>query len=143
MSLSYQQSLEMLLSLADFERKARAHESPDFHIRRTEMLLEGLGNPHHRVPAIHVAGSKGKGSTCAMIAAGLTANGLRTGMFISPHLHRMTERFTVDGIPISEQEFVSLFERIWPVAERICERGGLWHRQCFRVPDRNGIPALR
>ena len=122
MSITYQESLEKLLSLADFERKARASESPDFHIRRTEMLLEGLGNPHRQVPALHVAGSKGKGSTCAMIAAGLTANGLRTGMFTSPHLHKMTERFTVDGVPISEQEFVSLFERIWPVAERIRER---------------------
>lgn len=123
MSLTYQQSVEMLLSLADFERKARAHESPDFHIRRTQMLLEELGNPHSRVSAIHVAGSKGKGSTCAMIAAGLTACGLRTGMFISPHLHRMTERFTVDGVPISEAEFVALFERIWPVAEKIAARG--------------------
>ncbi len=123
MPISYSQAIEQLLSLADFERKARASESPDFHIRRTEMLLEGLGNPHERVPAVHVAGSKGKGSTCAMIAAGLTANGLRTGMFISPHLHRMTERFTVDGVPISEAEFVSLFERIWPIAEKIRERG--------------------
>lgn len=119
----YQQSITRLLSLADFERKARADESPDFHIRRTEMLLAELGNPHLQVPAVHVAGSKGKGSTCAMIAAGLTANGLRTGMFISPHLHRMTERFTVDGTPISESEFVSLFERIWPIAEKIRERG--------------------
>ena len=77
MSITYQQAIEQLLSLADFERKARADESPDFHIRRTEMLLAGLGDPHKKVPAIHVAGSKGKGSTCAMIAAGLTANGIR------------------------------------------------------------------
>lgn len=123
MSRTYQQSVDQLLSLADFERKARADESPDFHIRRTAMLLEQLGDPHLAVPAVHVAGSKGKGSTCAMIAAGLTANGLRTGMFVSPHLHRMTERFTVDGSPISEAEFVSLFERIWPAAEKIRERG--------------------
>ncbi len=123
MSLTYQQTLAKLLSLADFERKARANESPDFHIRRTAALLEELGNPHQRVPAIHVAGSKGKGSTCAMIAAGLSACGLRTGMFISPHLHRMTERFTVDGVPVSEERFISLFERIWPAAEEIRARG--------------------
>lgn len=122
-SLTYQQSIAQLLSLADFERKARADESPDFHIRRTSLLLEELGNPHLKVPAIHVAGSKGKGSTCAMIAAALAANGLRTGMFISPHLHKMTERLTVDGTPISEAEFVSLFERIWPMAEKIRDRG--------------------
>lgn len=123
MPLTYQQSVEKLLSLADFERKARANESPDFHIQRTQMLMEGLGNPQNSVPAVHVAGSKGKGSTCAMIASALTACGLKTGMFISPHLHRMTERFTIDGISIPEAGFVSLFERIWPVAEAIRERG--------------------
>ncbi len=120
---NYKRSVEQLLSLADFERKARADESPDFHLLRTRMLMERLGNPHESVPAIHVAGSKGKGSTCAMIAAGLVSNGLRTGMFISPHLHRMTERFTVNGAPITEDEFVSLFERIWPAAEEIRSRG--------------------
>ena len=52
-----------------------------------------------------------------MIAAGLTASGLRTGMFVSPHLHQMTERFTVDAEPISKEQFVSLFERIWPISE--------------------------
>ncbi len=123
MPTTYQQAVARLLSLADFERKARANESPDFHIKRTSMLLEGLGDPHRDVPAIHIAGSKGKGSTCAMIASALAANGLRTGLFISPHLHRMTERFSVNGLPISEAEFVSLFERIWPVAERIHARG--------------------
>ena len=123
MHLTYEQAVAQLLSLADFERKARVSESPDFHIKRTELLMAALGNPHRTVPAIHVAGSKGKGSTCTMIAAGLTANGLRTGMFISPHLHRMTERITLDGEPISQGRFVSLFERVWPAAESVRERG--------------------
>ena len=124
MHLTYDEAVAKLLSLADFERKARVNDAPDFHIRRTELLLARLGNPHRHVPAIHVAGSKGKGSTCAMIAAGLTACGLRTGMFVSPHLHRMTERFTVDAEPISQARFVSLFERVWPAAELVLEHGG-------------------
>ena len=119
MPLTYEQSVAQLLSLADFERKTRSQEAPGFHIQRTAMLLEALGNPHKRVPAVHVAGSKGKGSTCAMIAAALTASGLRTGMFSSPHLHKITERITVGGQPISDEQFVSLFERLWPVAENI------------------------
>ena len=119
MPLTYEQAVARLLSLTDFERKSRSQESPDFHIRRTGMLLEALGNPHQKVPAIHVAGSKGKGSTCAMIAAALSASGLRTGMYSSPHLHRITERIMVDGQPISPGEFVSLFERLWPIAEDI------------------------
>jgi dihydrofolate synthase/folylpolyglutamate synthase len=123
MQSTYEQSVAQLLTLADFERRARANESPDFHIRRTELLLELLGNPHRSVPAIHVAGSKGKSSTAAMITAGLTANGLCTALFVSPHLHRMTERFTVDARPISPERFVSLFERVWPAAESVRERG--------------------
>jgi dihydrofolate synthase/folylpolyglutamate synthase len=119
MPLTYEQAVAQLLSLADFERKARANEAPGFHIQRTAMLLEVLGNPHRRVPAIHVAGSKGKGSTCAMIAAVLTASGFRTGMFSSPHLHKITERISVDGEPISRNQFVSLFQRLWPIAENI------------------------
>jgi dihydrofolate synthase/folylpolyglutamate synthase len=119
MPLTYEQAVAQLLSLADFERKSRAKEAPGFHIQRTALLLEALGDPHRRVPAIHVAGSKGKGSTCAMIAAALTASGQRTGMFSSPHLHKITERIMVDGQPISQDQFVSLFERLWPIAENI------------------------
>ncbi|MDA0677014.1 MAG: bifunctional folylpolyglutamate synthase/dihydrofolate synthase [Chloroflexi bacterium] len=122
MRLTYEQAVAQLLSLADFERKTRSQEAPGFHIQRTALLLEALGNPHRSVPAIHVAGSKGKGSTCAMIAAALTASGLRTGMFSSPHLHKITERIAVDGEPISRDQFVSLFERLWPIAENIRQK---------------------
>ncbi len=67
-------------------------------------LLERLGNPHQRLRVIHLAGSKGKGSTALMIEALLEATGLRTGTFTSPHLERWTERFRIDGREITRTE---------------------------------------
>ena len=64
-------------------------------------LLARLGNPHQRLRIVHVAGSKGKGSTAAMLAAILRQAGYRTGLFTSPHLCRVEERFQVDGQPIT------------------------------------------
>jgi len=78
---------------------------------RVRAHLAALGDPHLAVPAFHVAGTNGKGSTCAMLAAVLTASGRRTGLFISPHLLDIRERITVDGKKISEGEFARLMAR--------------------------------
>lgn len=74
-------------------------------LRRTELLLEKLGNPQTSYEIVHVAGSKGKGSTCAFARALLTAAGKRTGLYTSPHLHSYRERIAIDGEPISESAF--------------------------------------
>jgi dihydrofolate synthase/folylpolyglutamate synthase len=78
---------------------------------RVRAHLAKLGNPHLAVPAFHVAGTNGKGSTCAMLASVLTAAGHRTGLFISPHLLSIRERVAVDGRPISEADFARLMTR--------------------------------
>lgn len=80
-------------------------------------LLSRLGNPHQRLRIIHVAGTKGKGSTGAMLAAALEAAGLTTGVYSSPHLDRLEERFAVSGSPCSAREFVALVARVRPLAE--------------------------
>ena len=80
-------------------------------LMRTQCVLDALGNPEQHVPLIHVAGSKGKGSTTVLIDAILKASGLRSGRFTSPHLHSYRERFVVDNDPISEEDFASLTER--------------------------------
>ena len=67
-------------------------------------LLARLGNPQEKLRIVHVAGTKGKGSTSAMIAAALSATGFRTGMFTSPHLDRLEERIMIDGQPCSPAE---------------------------------------
>ncbi len=116
-------AVNRLLSLADFERKSRANQPPDWHLRRVERLMEMLNEPHLDTPVIHVAGSKGKGSTCAMIASGLKAAGFRTGLYTSPHLHTFTERIQVNGENISQNDFADLIDELWPCIEAI-ERAG-------------------
>lgn len=78
---------------------------------RVRAHLAELGDPHLAVPAIHVAGTNGKGSTCAMLSSVLTAAGYSTGLFISPHLLSVRERISVDGRDISESEFSRLMAR--------------------------------
>ena len=121
----YKNSVDRLLSLADFERKSRANQPPDWHLRRVERLLEMLGEPHLATPVVHVAGSKGKGSTCAMIAAGLKAAGFRTGLYTSPHLHTFTERIKIDDENISRDEFADLIDELWPHVDAIERTGDL------------------
>ena len=121
----YMAAVNRLLSLADFERKSRANQPPDWHLRRVERLMAMLDNPHLATPVVHVAGSKGKGSTCAMIAAGLNAAGFQTGLYTSPHLHTFTERIQVDGENISPSDFADLIDELWPYAEAIERRGDM------------------
>jgi dihydrofolate synthase/folylpolyglutamate synthase len=77
-------------------------------LRRTQAMLDHLGNPERAYPIVHVAGSKGKGSTCVFVDGILRAAGRRTGRYLSPHLHRWHERFVVDDEPIAETAFTAL-----------------------------------
>ena len=81
-------------------------------------LLRRLGNPHHGIRCVHIAGSKGKGSTALMVEAGMQALGLRTGTYTSPHLERWTERFRIAGHPISEQLLDDAVEHVGPHVEQ-------------------------
>jgi dihydrofolate synthase/folylpolyglutamate synthase len=83
----------------------------DLGLRRTAAILDRLGRPHQRYGVIHVAGSKGKGSTSAFIDAMLTAAGYRVGRYTQPHLHSMRERIAVAGQPIDEPDFAGLTRR--------------------------------
>ncbi len=82
-----------------------------FHLDRMRELLARLGNPHERLAIVHVAGTKGKGSTAAMIASMLSAAGLRAGLYSSPHLDRVEERLMIDGRMCPRDELVALVER--------------------------------
>ena len=125
MSLKYNKAISQLLSLADFERKSRANDPPDFHLKRVQRLLHYLGNPHQGQKYIHVAGSKGKGSTSALIAWSLAGSGYKTGLFTSPSIHKITERFRINGIPISENEFSDLINTLWPAVEQVTTDGDI------------------
>jgi dihydrofolate synthase / folylpolyglutamate synthase len=97
-------------SLINYEQ--RAPEADDLKLDRMRSLLARLGDPHRRWRAVHVAGSKGKGSTAAMLAEILRASGYRTGLFTSPHLCRVEERFQVDGRPIAAEGLNDLLAEV-------------------------------
>ena len=92
--------------------------------------LAELGSPEQSLPAVHIAGTKGKGSTAAMIAAALSACGLRTGLFTSPHLERIEERIRSTASASTAEEFETLVELVRPAVERLdCEGAGRRSRE--------------
>ena len=122
--LDYPAAVRRAMGLADFERGTHSPGHSTFHLERISRLLDRLGNPHLAVPTIHVAGTKGKGSTAAMIASILSAAGHRVGLYTSPSLHAVTERVRVGMEPIEQEEFASLVDRMWPEVEWVDEHGG-------------------
>jgi len=119
-STQYQWAMQFLDQRVDFER-FQVMPSPqlEFKLDRVRALLDRLGNPQQKLPIIHVAGTKGKGSTSAMIAAVLSAAGYRTGLFTSPHLERVEERIAVDGQPCTADEFAALAAAVRPTVEAL------------------------
>src|SRR4051794_1503661 len=97
MSDDYQERLDYLYGRLNYERQGMPRLPTELRLSRMRRILRELGDPHRAIPIVHVAGTKGKGSTSAMIAAALSASGQRAGLFCSPHLHALEERFSIDG----------------------------------------------
>ena len=119
MIVDYATAIEYLLSFADFERTSKSRrEAEQFALMRITALLRRLDRPQDGRITVHVAGSKGKGSTAALIESICRAAGLRTGLFTSPDLHSKAERVRIDGEPLSEAAFSDLVERLRPVIDQ-------------------------
>jgi dihydrofolate synthase/folylpolyglutamate synthase len=131
MLMNYPAALDYVLSFADYERAPRS--AVVFDLRRMEMLLERLGNPEVGAIPIQVAGTKGKGSTAAMIASILTRAGYKTGLYTSPHLHAFTERIQVGGAPITEDEFARLVDVLKPEVEVVNKLGAFGQLTTFEL----------
>lgn len=120
-------AIAWLMGRINYERTSPVpYAEQAFKLDAVRELLRRLGDPQQRLKIVHIAGTKGKGSTGAMIAAALEAAGLTTGVYSSPHLDRLEERFAVGGEPCSAAELVGLVERVRPHAEamdRECDRG--------------------
>jgi dihydrofolate synthase / folylpolyglutamate synthase len=107
---------DWLMGRINFERTAFVpYLERQLKLDRMRQLLTRLGQPDAGMKIVHIAGTKGKGSTAAMIAAVLTAAGFRTGVFSSPHLERIEERFAIDGLPCTAAELAALVDRLRPV----------------------------
>jgi len=111
MAQGYQESLDYLYSLQFFGIK--------LGLDNTRELLSRLGNPQSDLRIIHIAGTNGKGSTAAALAAIFHTAKIPAGLYTSPHLHSFTERVRVDTNPISEAEVVELIDEIRPHAEAL------------------------
>ena len=86
-------------------------------LERVQALLAQLGHPEQALRFVHVAGTNGKGSTAAMLAAVLRAAGYRTGLYISPYLQVFNERMSINGVQIDDEELGALTEQVRAVAE--------------------------
>ena len=116
----YEAALEYLYGRINYERATiPAYRVQNFKLDRMRDLLARLGNPQRALKIIHIAGTKGKGSTSSMLAAILTAAGVRTGMYTSPHLERTEERLVVDGVICAPSELVALVEAVRPAIDSI------------------------
>ncbi len=116
----YSSALAFLYARLNFERSAApSYHSPAFRLQRMNDLLAPLGDPHLDRPTIHVAGTKGKGSTCVMLSSMLQAQGSRVGLYSSPHLSRLEERFQINQQPCTARELVQLVSEMRPLVERL------------------------
>jgi dihydrofolate synthase/folylpolyglutamate synthase len=129
--MNYQESLEYILRFADYERLPRSGIVWD--LRRIERLLERLKNPQYVARCVHVTGTKGKGSTAAMIASILDQAGYRVGLYTSPHLLSFTERIQVNGKPITEEYWARLTELLKPEVEAVNEEGAFGELTTFEI----------
>ena len=102
--MTFKEVENKLVSRQDFVKKDG--------LERVHACLEKLGNPHARLKTVHVTGTNGKGSVCALFEAAARAAGLKTGLFISPHLVNLTERIRLGGEPVTEETFAALFDEV-------------------------------
>lgn len=112
---AYKEALNYLFSYIDYSQTHQENLSPEnFELARMAQFVAELGDPHLAYPTIHIAGTKGKGSSAALCAAALQAGGYQVGLYTSPHLHAFTERIQINLAPISQKAFVELVEAVKP-----------------------------
>ena len=110
--------MEFLFGRIDYERARNVpYRKQEFKLERMQELVDRIGNPHEGLPIVHIAGTKGKGSTAVLIGAVLSAAGYPTGVFTSPHLDRIEQRMAIGGRCCTAEEFVELVDRLRPAVE--------------------------
>jgi dihydrofolate synthase/folylpolyglutamate synthase len=129
--LTYDIAVEKLLALG---HELHLTPSAKFDLAHMRVLLEALGHPERRFASVLIAGTNGKGSTAATLAAILECAGHRTGLYTSPHLIRINERIRVNGEEISEPEFAEIHQRVDQASQELVAAGKLpWHPSFFET----------
>ena len=134
--MTYPEALDKLASMGPELRSGKTSGPPrKFSLEHIGALLEALGNPQHRFPAVLIAGTNGKGSTAATLASIANAAGLRTGLYTSPHLLQVNERIRIstDGklAEIADDDFARNFTRVDDAANELVEQATLPHYPSF------------
>ena len=111
----YKLNINKLMTLTNFEYEKSKSNPPGFHLERVEYMMKKFDYPNKNQVFIHVAGSKGKGSTSNLISNAL--GNFKVGLFSSPHMHKLTERIKINNSPISEGLFNFYFKRVWKIVE--------------------------
>ncbi len=118
--MNYQEAVNFIFGHTNNEAVLQqSHSEANYDLRRVFLLLERLGNPHLKSRSLHITGTNGKGSTSAMLASVLSAAGFKTGLYTSPHLITMRERFMVDGRMVSEEEVAIILTKLKPEISRV------------------------
>jgi dihydrofolate synthase/folylpolyglutamate synthase len=131
---NYEQAVEFLFSRVNYERlSAMQYTGDELKLDRMRELLRRLGNPHEMIPAVHIAGTKGKGSTAALTAQVLFAAGIRAGLFTSPHISVFEERMAVAGVHPARSELVELVRRLADVVTDLDKTPGHMSPTYFEI----------
>lgn len=131
---TYEQALEFLHGRTNYERfRADGYTDQDFKLDRMQKLLSLAGDPQDRIPCIHIAGTKGKGSTATMIAQILAAGGYRTGLFTSPHIYTFEERMMVNGVSPNKTQFLDLICRLVEPVNKLDNLPGNYSPTFFEI----------
>lgn len=122
--MTYDEAVSYIESVPKFTKKNEASNTVE--------LIERLGRPERNMKIIHVAGTNGKGSVCAFLSSMLVEGGKKTGLFTSPHLIKINERFQIDHVPVSDEEFLLAWEKLRTVIGEM-QRDGFFHPTYFEI----------
>ena len=118
----YQDTLDYIFGYVNYEKQVRyPYDAVTFNLSRMEEVLERLGRPQDRFQCVHIAGTKGKGSTSVMVESVLRSAGYRTGIYTSPHLHTFRERIRLGSGLMTKADLVALLDRCKPAIEAVPE----------------------
>jgi dihydrofolate synthase/folylpolyglutamate synthase len=129
--MSYSSAIDQLTAMTPELFTQPGATRRKFSLDEIGILLNALGNPHHKFSAVLIAGTNGKGSTASTLASILKASGLRTGLYTSPHLTRPNERIRINGIEVSDDDFAALYFRVDNTGQKLVHEGKLAQMPSF------------